>query len=226
MRPPAVHDPFASDSAPDTLPDVLPQSSVMTVLGLYARAEDFVMSLKAARAAILATFILPGLAIAAAAETPGDASERFTMSPVDGGFLRLDKQTGAVAMCAKANSEWACKPVDDQTASAPSSKPSHLEAENRDLRERVRELEELLETRPLGPPPPHDAPLTDGPPGGISQLPTDEEVDQALDYISRVYKKIREHIKDLDKPLSKDEQPAPPAPDSQPPAPAAPKGAL
>jgi hypothetical protein len=181
------------------------------------------MSRKATRAAMLALFILPGLAIAAAAETSEDTSGRFTMSPVDGGFLRLDKQTGAVAMCAKAGSEWACKAVDDQTGSAHSSKPSHLEAENRDLRERVRELEELLETRPLGPPPLHDGPLADGPPGGISQLPTDEEVDQALDYMSRVYKKIREHIKDLDKPQSKDEQPAPPPPDPQPPSP---KGAL
>ena len=181
------------------------------------------MNLNALRAAVLGLVILPALAAAGAAETSAPEGGRFMMSPVDGGFLRLDTQTGAVAMCAKSGSEWACKSVDDETASAPSNKLSRLEAENRDLKDRIRELEELLETRPVGPPSPHDAPLAEGPPGGVSQLPTEEEVDQALDYMSRVYKKIRDHIKDLDKPQSKDDHAGPPPPADAPPPP---KGAL
>ncbi len=42
--------------------------------------------------------------------------------------------------------------------------------------------------------------MAEGPPGGKMQLPTDQEVDQALDYLERVYKKFRDHVKDLDKP--------------------------
>ncbi|MFA5955510.1 hypothetical protein [Hyphomicrobium sp.] len=180
------------------------------------------MNLKATRAVTLGLFLLPALATAAVAEPSTDAGDRFTMSPVDGGFLRLDKRTGAVAMCAKNGNEWACKPVADQTSNGPADKFSHLESENRDLKDRVKELEKLLETRPLGAPP-LDGPQAEGPPGGKSQLPTDEEVDQALDYMSRVYKKIREHIKDLNKSLPPDEQIPPP---STPPAPPAPKGSL
>jgi hypothetical protein len=58
-------------------------------------------------------------------------------------------------------------------------------------------------------------------------LPSEEEVDQALDYMSRVYKKIRDHIKDLDKPLPPGEQPPPPpGPPSAQPAPPSTKGSL
>jgi hypothetical protein len=147
------------------------------------------------------------------------------MSPVDGGFLRLDRQTGAVAMCAKSGTDWACKPVDDETSSGPASTLSHLETENKELKGRIKELQDLLETKPPGPPP-LSGPLADGPPGGISRLPTDEEVDQALDYMTRVYKKFRDHMKHLDKPAPPDDHAAPPLLQQPPPTAPAPKGAL
>ncbi len=170
------------------------------------------MGLTMTRAATLGLLILPVFATLAVAETPADSSGRFTMSPVDGGFLRLDKQTGAVAMCARTGNDWACKPIEDQTKAASSDEFSRLQTENKELKDRVKALEESLETEK---PAPGGGPLAEGPPGGKAQLPTDEEVDQALDYLSRVYKKVREHIKDLDKPLSPDEAAPPP-----------PKGAL
>lgn len=54
--------------------------------------------------ATLAALALAGAAVADTADNAG----RFTMSPVDGGFLRLDKETGAVAMCARSGTAWAC----------------------------------------------------------------------------------------------------------------------
>lgn len=180
----------------------------------------------ATRTSMLGLSILPILATASVAEPPGDVAERFTMSPVDGGFLRLDKQTGAVAMCAKSGNDWSCKAVEDQTHAVPVDKLSRLESENHDLKARVKQLEAMIESRPPGVPPP-PGPLADGPsPDGKVQLPTDEEVDQALDYISRVYKKIREHVRDLDKPLPPDEHGAPPPPPAPPSDAPAPKGSL
>jgi len=164
------------------------------------------MALKTSCAAVLAVLALAG---SAAAETPDVSNGRYTMSPVDGGFLRLDKQTGAVAMCARSSGDWACNPVEDHTAAAPSNELSKLEEENEALKDRIKALEESLESGKAAPPPssgPHE-----GPPGGKVQLPTDEEVDQALDYMERIYKKFRDRIKDLDKPAS---PPAPPADDN------------
>ena len=167
------------------------------------------MNLKTSCRATLIALALPlALTCAAAAETPATSGGRYTMSPVDGGFLRLDTQTGAVAMCARSGSDWACKAVEDKTATASPDELSRLERENKELRDRVKSLEDSLETEK---PPP----LAEGPPGGKLQLPTDQEVDQALDYLERVYKKFRDHVKDLDKPQ------APPI-DSTPP----PKGSL
>jgi hypothetical protein len=156
-----------------------------------------------ARSFYRAAFVVLSLTGSAAAETPTDAGGRFTISPADGGFLRLDKQTGAVAMCAHTGNTWACTPVEDRTTSAPSGELSRLQQENKDLKDRVKALEEALETSTPPPPP--------GPPGDKLQLPTDQEVDQALDYLERVYKKIRDRVKELDKPLPPPAaEPAPP----------------
>jgi len=159
--------------------------------------------------ACAATLMTLSLAAAAAADTPADLGGRFTMAPVEGGFLRLDKQTGSVAMCSRTGTAWGCVPVEDRTGDAAAPDVSRLEQENRDLRDRIRALEDTIGAKP---------PL-EGPPGGKAQLPSDEDVDQALDYLERVYKKVRDRIKDLDKPLPPKEPPPPPPP---PP----PKGAL
>lgn len=177
------------------------------------------MNLMAKRAAILAIFILPALATAGMTEPAAEDSSRFTIAPTEGGFLRLDRQTGAVAICAKKADEWACRPIEDQTASGATER-SQLETENKTLKARVKELEDFLASKSITPPPPHDGSLADGPPGGVSRLPTDAEIDEALDYMSRVYKKIRDHVRELDKPSSSGDHPElVPPPQATPPAP-------
>jgi hypothetical protein len=141
------------------------------------------------------------------------------MSPVDGGFLRLDKQTGAVAMCAQTGSAWACTPVEDHTpiGTTPTD-VARLKEENKELKGRVESLEKMLATaRPLTP---------EERPDNKLQLPTDQEVDQALDYLERVYKKVRDRMRDLDKPLPPPDGPSPPSDSAQPPPPPPPKGTL
>ncbi|MBA2125528.1 hypothetical protein DLM45_04720 [Hyphomicrobium methylovorum] len=153
-----------------------------------------------------AAFVAVGLSSAAWAEAPmRSATGRFTMSPVEGGFLRLDTETGAVSMCAGSSpADWTCRPVDDATSPVPlPDGTARLEQENKELKDRLRSLE--------GPP---------EPPGGRAQIPTEEEVDQALDYLERVYKKFRDRIKNLDKPEPPPANPPPPA------DPVPPKGSL
>lgn len=198
------------------------------------------MTLRTKRAATLALLILPALATFAAAQPATDSdwhsnansSGRYSMSPVDGGVMRLDKETGVVAICARVGNELACRAVEDKTNVAPADELSALRAENKQLKLRIKEMMDALENGETIPPMhmpygygPHGGPA----PGGKFELPSDAEVDQALDYLSRVYKKIRDHVKDLDKPSSPPGEAAAPSPPpigpGSPPPTAPPKGA-
>ena len=133
---------------------------------------------------------------AAFAGAPDNGNGRYTMSPVDGGFMRLDKETGAVALCARTSGQWLCDPIEDR--SKPSQDLSKIEAENQVLKDRIKSLEQSIET----------GTLPNGPPGSKAQLPTEEEVDKALDYMERMFKKFRDRLQKLEPAPG---SPAPPA---------------
>jgi hypothetical protein len=148
------------------------------------------------RALYAAAVIALVLSVNADAQTPSKDHGRYTMSPTKDGFLRLDTETGAVALCTQSESGWACNSVADHTNTSSSGELSRLEDENRELKDRVKELEANLEANT---PPPGSLPPLEGP-SGATQLPTEEQVDQALDYLEHVYQKIRDRIKKLDEP--------------------------
>jgi hypothetical protein len=155
------------------------------------------------RALFVTVVMALALSVSADAQMPSKDHGRYTMSPTKDGFLRLDTETGAVAICTQSGSGWACNPVADHTSTPSSSGLSRLEDENRELKDRVKELEANLETNT---PPPGSLPPTEGP-SGATELPTEEQVDQALDYLENVYKKIRDRIKKLDEPPSEGTKP-------------------
>ena len=148
-----------------------------------------------ARTRLLASAMLVGLATLPAAaqmrDAPRDAPGRFTMQPVDGGFLRLDTQTGAVAMCRPgAGGAVACQTSEGEATLA--AEVARLRAENVALRAEVKRLEMIAGVdRPM-------APSTE-PPADKFQLPSEQDVDQALDYVERMYKKFRDRLQSLDK---------------------------
>lgn len=150
----------------------------------------------------LALFVGLGCALAyggaAIAQSPDDGRGRFSMSPVDGGFLRLDKETGAVAMCARKGTVWACDPVEDN-ASKRSADTATLEQENKDLKQRVKELEDSLAAG-APPLPAPEGPLAEDAPSAKPELPTEEDIDKAFDYVERMMKKLRSRIEKLDPP--------------------------
>ncbi|HPG88157.1 MAG TPA: hypothetical protein PLD46_00775 [Hyphomicrobium sp.] len=131
---------------------------------------------------------------AAVADPASESSGRYTMTPVDGGFMRLDKETGAVALCTKKDATWACESVKDGTGIT--SDAAKIEAENKALKERIKALEDTKTASP----PSADAYPTEPPGGSVSQLPTEEEVDKAFDYIEGMYKKLRDRIKKFEEP--------------------------
>lgn len=136
------------------------------------------------------------LVVAAGAADAADRPGRFTMSPVDGGaFVRLDTETGAMSICRPERTELICRPAaGDDTANR--EEFERLRRENLALKAEIRRLEELLlptERGPDGKPP---NPGQARPP--VLQLPTEEDVDRAMGYLERLFKRFQERMKDLE----------------------------
>jgi hypothetical protein len=89
----------------------------------------------------------------ATANIPSNPPSHFAFNRVDGGFLRLDNQTGKIAFCSPQPIGWACQAVpEDRTA---------LENEIARLQDEVASLKsELAALRELPPPPRPPADLT------------------------------------------------------------------
>jgi hypothetical protein len=140
---------------------------------------------------IIAALALAFLAVPAAAN---DKPGRFIMSPADGGFVRLDTETGAMALCKRTGDTWDCAAMSDSSKSL-QQEADRLAAENKELKAEVRRLEEVLGL---------DGDKKDAPgkraerPGGDFRLPSEQDVDKAIDYVERMFKKFRDKLKELD----------------------------
>lgn len=139
--------------------------------------------------------VVASTSLAVAQDRPG----RYTMSPVDGGFARLDTETGAMAICkpqkdAAGGQAWACQPMGDGAMNA-EARNRKLESENSDLRAEVRRMEDLLG---LNGDKSKAGPGTGGQRLGGLNLPSDAEVDQALSYMERMIKKFHDTMKRIE----------------------------
>lgn len=130
----------------------------------------------------------------AAAQSPSlqPAKARYSMTPADGGFIRLDTETGALSFCSNKSGNFTCNLMPDDKIALEQQIES-LKKKNRELIEDNKRLEDMV----LG---------LDKKPGDGStnkaptfKLPSEKEVDQALGYVERMYKKFRDKLRDLEK---------------------------
>lgn len=100
---------------------------------------------------MLAAFVAPALALWLWTGLAAQADEvRYTIQETsDGGFLRLDQQTGGVLKCSGSNGSIVCNPVTDDNE-ALREELVELKAENEKLKQRVAELERLTKTKDEG----------------------------------------------------------------------------
>jgi hypothetical protein len=143
------------------------------------------------RTAVFISIAASGLALASMVLTaPTIAREqggRFTMTPADNGFVKLDTETGAVSFCSR-------KPIGSfQCVLTPDDRQKlvreldGLKAENEEMRQ------ELARLRPLT--------GKDGEGQRTFRLPSEEEVDKALTYMQRMMRKFRDKLKEFEKDL-------------------------
>lgn len=152
----------------------------------------------------IAPLAAAGLAalLAAQALAAEDASSgRYTMSPAEGGVVRLDKETGAMSFCAGKEGEWTCKPMPDAEQKL-QRRIGELESENRALKE-----ERRSSAAPGSEPPPLAGDATPPQPPGDLPMPTERDVDKLFDYVEGMVKKFKERIERLEKEAQKDQTP-------------------
>ena len=132
------------------------------------------------------------LLLVGAAPEPEQAGGRYKLTPVEGGaFLRLDTQSGAVSVCQRKDGSWACNVVPDDRR-ALESEIGRLATENRELQGAVKRLEELLAL-----PDPEGADRRAHRGGPKIQLPSEADVDWAMDYVQRMMRKFKDRMRDF-----------------------------
>jgi len=140
-------------------------------------------------------FVLLVVAVAAMASspalaegtTPDDAVPRYSFSKVDNGFLRLDSQTGEVALCGQQAVGWACLAAPEDRAV--------LENEITRLRRENAKLKLAILGHGLALP----AGVMPEPPGAAHQqhklgLPNDADIDRVVTFVGHVWHRLVEAI--------------------------------
>ena len=109
---------------------------------------------------------------ASAAEITG----RYVLEKVEQGFLRLDSETGAMALCAAKAGVWECDVIKDQGLDM-TAELARLKAENEKLKARVTELEKVA---------------------GVTKLPSDQEVDRMMDIFGKMFDRFLDFAREMD----------------------------
>lgn len=127
---------------------------------------------------VLGVVLIPAVALAQqpappaasnSAALPAGTQPRYSFTPVEGGALKLDVETGKVSFCSKGDAGYACLAV-------PDSRDAY-EAE-------IGRLQAQLDARGPAAKPGTGNSL-------VVPLPTQSDFDAALDYATRLYQRLR-----------------------------------
>lgn len=121
-------------------------------------------------------FLLTVLILAASGARAAEITGRYVLEKVEQGFLRLDSETGAMALCAPKAGVWECDTIKDQGLDL-TAELTRLKAENGALKTRIAELEKA---------------------GDAKKLPTDQEVDRMMDVFGKMFDRFLDFAREMD----------------------------
>ena len=134
------------------------------------------------------------LAVPSAADeaTPDAAGGRYVFSKQADGFLRLDTQSGAVALCSQQPVGWACKAAPEDRAVL-ENEIARLQGENAALKQALLSHGLAL---PSG--------MAPEPPGAQNsessiRLPSDADIDRVIAFFGRVWQRFVEAVEKAQK---------------------------
>jgi hypothetical protein len=150
-------------------------------LSKIAPSQEMTMFSKAVALAIAAVCLsTPVLADDATPDTNGG---RYTLNKVTDGFVRLDTQTGEVALCSQRTVGWACQ-VAPQDRAAFESEIVRLRGENAALKQALLSHGLPLPSGAIAEPSGnHDNDIT-------IRLPDNADIDRAVTYIGRLWNRF------------------------------------
>jgi hypothetical protein len=136
------------------------------------------------RTQVFAGAAIAGMVLGSATLAAQERQGRFVMSPSENGFVRLDTETGAMSLCSRRDSRWTCEPMEDE-ARALREENARLKAENERLKAQAQQPIPGPERRAERP-------------GRKLELPSEEDVDKAFDYVERLFRKFRDRLKEFE----------------------------
>jgi hypothetical protein len=154
--------------------------------------------------AVLAGLVVIGLPRHGAAETasPPEAATaggRYSFHRMGESFIRLDAQTGQVAQCGASAAGWSCSAMPDERA-ALESEIARLQRENAALKQSLlaKGIELPSGTNPGLVERKDEAPSGKSPDSSPGlRLPSDAELDQAMAFMKKVWRRLIEMMADL-----------------------------
>ena len=126
---------------------------------------------------------LPALADDAAPDTEGG---RYTFNKMADGYLRLDGQTGEVALCAKRTVGWACQAAPEDRAVL-EGEIARLRKENATLKQEI-----LAHGLPLPAGAAPEPPAARN--GDTLRLPDNADIDRAIAFVGRIWDRFVEAV--------------------------------
>jgi hypothetical protein len=163
-------------------------------------------SVRLFRIVVVTTTLVALAAPAMAQATPDTENGRYSLAPMNGGFVRLDTRTGVVSHCTDKGNGWACYALPDERA-ALDTEIGRLQSENEKLKTQLATREPAVADKTHEALPKADSLKPDEPKAAAPKigdpktadadrnrieipLPSDHDMDRMMSFVERAWRRL------------------------------------